>query len=496
MKNLSKSILRKSVILLSLFLTILSCEKDGEGDIKIPAVSFETSVISVNTEAGQYDAVVALSAPSKTNLTVKLQFSGNAIENEHYTVATKEVVITQGQTSAKLNITILNENIWDENLELKITIAPSVEYVIMPETNSETTIKFTKKIVLPVISFDKTGTPEKTNPFFGEEITFKVKLDQALTVEREVTLNIEGGMTIGADFMVNEGNSNKITIPKAVTSHTFKIKLNKKDAAGFDKDLKITLTPSDPKYMAVSSDAGSYTLKVADPLVDISPMLQKGALGGNPGFQIYQSLKGKDGSWIGRVAVNSDPSPTKKNYLKTYKNQTFISSFECISNAAGGDVLRLADMLTFATSDTTIADYGSASNTRVFNPSDSLIRFTASAQTTQKGTLSTVKQKFSAKLVLKANWETGTNGNKQWHVDSKATGGDILKSTYPTFATVEIELVKIEGTYDFTLDEPELIFTAWYKSSSKYFMKNMPEELTIDKDGDMYKVLYRLYPRK
>lgn len=496
MKNLSKSILRKSVILLSLFLTILSCEKDDEGKNKIPAVSFETSIISINTEAGQYDAVVNLSAPAKVSLTVKLQFSGNAIENEHYTVPAKEILVAQGQTSGKLNITILNENIWDENLELKITVAPSVDYVVIPETNSETTIKFTKEIVLPILSFDKTDTPASTNPFNAEEITFKVKLDQALTAEREVTLEFEGGMTIGQDFMVNEGNSNKITIPKAVTSHTFKIKLNKKDDAGFDKDLKITLTPSDPKYIAVNAEAGSFTLKVVDPIVDLSPMLQKGALGGNPGFQIYQALKGTDGSWVGRVAINSDPSPTKKNYLKTYKNQTFISSFDCISNAAGSDVLRLADMLTFATSDTTIADYGSASNTRVFNPSDSLIRFTASAQTTQKGTLSTVKQKFSAKLVLKADWETGTNGNKQWHLDSKATGGDILKSTYPTFATIEIELVKIEGTYDLTLDEPELIFTAWYKSSSRYFMKNMSSDLAIEKDGDMYKVLYRLYPRK
>ena len=389
----------------------------------------------------------------------------------------------------------MNQNIWDENLELKITVAPAVDYVIIPATNSETTIKFTKKIVLPIISFDKTATPLITNPFNSEEITFKLKLDQALPVDREVTLSIEGGMTIGQDFMVNGANSNKIMVPKGVTNHTFKIKINKKDNAGFDKDLKITLIPSDPKFLAVNTEAGSYTLKVTDPLVDISPMLRKESIGGNPGFQIYQAIKGTDGTWIGKVIVSSIQNTVKKNYLKTYKNLSFNVAFDCMSNAAGGDALRLADMLNFATSDTVIADYGVGSTTRYFSPSDSLIRFVASEQTTLKGTLATVNQKFTAKVLLKADWETGTNGNKQWHIDSKATGGNITKSTYPTIATVVIELVKIEGTYDLTLAEPELIFTAWYKSPSKYFMKNMPATLAIAKDGDMYKVTYRLYPR-
>ncbi len=495
MKKLSKSILGKSVILLSLFLTMLSCEKVDEGKNKIPAVSFETALISVNTEAGQYDAVVNLTEPAQNNLIVKLQFSGNAIENEHYTVPAKEIAISQGQTKGTLKITILNENIWDENLELKISLAPSTSYVILPATNSESTIRFTKKIVLPVLSFDKTGTPQTTNPYNGEEITFKLKLDQALAISREVTLSFDGGMTIGQDFMVDGGNSNKFMIPKGATTHTFKIKLNRKDNAGFDKDLKITLTPTDPKFLAISAQDGSYTLKVTDPLVDISPMLRKESLGGNPGFQIYQAIKGVDGTWIGKVTVSSIQNAVKKNYLKTFKHISFNAAFDCMANAAGGDALRLADLLNFATSDTVIADYGVGGTTRFFSPSDSLIRFIASEQTTLKGTLATVSQKFTAKLVLKADWETGTNTNKQWHIDSKATGGDITKSTYPTFATVVIELVKIEGTYDFTLAEPELIFTAWYKSSSKYFMKNMPSTLSISKDGDMYKVNYRLYPR-
>lgn len=496
MRDFRKLILGKFVILLVLSLGAFSCEVDDHGKTSIPSVSFQSETISVNTDAGHYDVVVTLSEPAQQELTVKLQLSGNAIENEHYTMSEKQIVIVRGQTSGELRITILNENIWDENLELKINLAPSIDYVINPDLISATTIKFTKEIVLPVISFDVADTPETTNPFYGEDITFKLAIDQPLTADREVVLNFEGGMTIGEDFLVNEGSSNKLIIPKNASTHTFNIKINKKDEAGFDKDLKITLTPSDPKFIAVNNETGTFTLKVADPIVDISPILLKEAVSGNPGFQIYQAIKGTDGSWVGKIVINSSKNNEKKNYLKTHKNQIFIAAFDCMSNSAGGDALCLANMLHFATTDTVIADYGSASTARYFSPSDSLIRFVAGKETTQKGTLATANQKFSAKLIVRADWETGVNGQKPWHIDSKATGGDITKSTYPTFATVVIELVKIEGTYDFTLDEPELIFTAWYKSSSPYFMKNMPETLAIEKDGDMYKVQYRLYPRR
>ncbi len=496
MRDFSKIILGKFVVLIVLLFGAISCEVDDYGKTSIPSVSFQSESISVNTDLGYYDVVVTLSEPARQELVVKLQLSGNAIENEHYTIPEKQVVIAKGQTSGEVRITILNENIWDENLELKINLAPSVDYVIIPEMISATTIKFTKEIILPIISFDVTDTPESTNPFYGEEITFKLNIDQPLTADREVVLDIESEMILGKDFLVNDGTSNKLIIPKDATSHTFNIKINKKDDAGFDKDLKITLIPTDPKFIAVSNETGAFTLKVVDPIVDISPILLKEAISGNLGFQIYQSIKGTDGSWVGRIVVNSSKNNEKKNYLKTHRNQIFISAFDCMSNTAGGDALCLSNMLNFATNDTVIADYGASSTIRYFSPSDSLIRFVASKETTLKGTLATVNQNFSANIILKPDWETGVNGQKPWHLDSKATGGDITKSTYPTLATVVIELVKIEGTYDFTLEEPELIFTAWYKSSSPYFMKNMPETLAIEKDGDMYKIGYRLYPRK
>lgn len=482
-------------MLASLLTFLISCEKITDPKNKIPLISFELSKVTVETKNGSYNAVIKLSNAAQNEITVKIAFSGTAVENEHYTVPSKEIKVTAGSTTVNIPITILNDNIWDDNLVIKVLLAPGTNYTIDPGTNPELEIKLSKQIVYPILSFDMEGSSLHTNPFNSETITLKLKLDQQLKNDSQLNLAFEGDMTIGGDFLVNGGNSNKILIPKGVTSHTFQIKINKKDAAGFNKNMKITISPVEAKTFTVSSEKSFFNLEISDPLVDFTPILKTAALLGGAGFQIYQELKNTDGTWASKVAVNSSANTVKKNYLKTHRNLSFISAFDCNANTSGGDVLRLAELLNFATTDTVIADYGAGKTTRFFSPSDSLMRFTAEGKNPLKGKVSTVNQKFTAKLVLKADWETGANAAKQWHVDSKLTGGKIENSTYPTFATIQIELVKIEGTYDFTLAVPEIVFDAWFKSSSPYFMKNFPATILRVKEGDLYKLTYKYYPR-
>ncbi|PKP00562.1 MAG: hypothetical protein CVU13_03410 [Bacteroidetes bacterium HGW-Bacteroidetes-8] len=495
MKNLINRYSGKFYIALLLVGVLISCEKIAEIKSGIPLVSFEIPQVTVETKSGLYIVKLKLSTPATKEMVIKIAFSGTAVEDEHFAIESKEIKVAAGLQEALIPITILDENIWDENLEIRVLLSPGAEYVIDPKVNPEIKIKLTKEIVYPVLSFDMEGSTLHTNPFNGETLTFKLKLDKELNADSQVSLSFESDLTIGGDFMINGGNSNLFTIPKGVTSHTFEVKINKKDNGGFNKNLKITINPVVSKTFTISSEKSSFTLEVSDPLVDLTPMLKTAALLGGAGHQIYQEIKGADGAWSGRVALNSSPNTIKKNYLRTHRNLSFISAFGCNSNTTGGDVLRLAEILNFATTDTVIADYGAGKTSRFFSPSDSLIRFIADKKNTLKGTVSTVNQKFTAKLVVKADWETGANAAKQWHVDSKATSGIISASTYPTFATIEIELVKIEGTFDFTGDIPEIIFDAWFKSSSPYFMRFYPATLAKVIEGELHKVSYRFYPR-
>jgi len=496
MKIFSKIYNLSGIFALLIAVSFLSaCEKiEMEGSYS-PMAYFESVQALVNTESGKYDIRVKLSKAAQKDITVKMEFVGNVVENEHFSVESKEIKIPAGSSEGILPVTILNENIWDEELDFRVILAPGTDYAVDPKQNSELKIKFTKDIILPVLSFVPNTDNEHTNPFLAEKLTFNLSFDSPLLADTYVALNVEGDLTIGRDFLINGGNTNKITLTKGLTSYSFDLIINKKDIGGYNKTLKLTLTNDGVKFYGISQEKSSFTIRVTDPSVDFTPIMKSAALLGGSGNQIEQAIKATDGTWSGKVVINCGPNNSKANYLKTYKNLSYISAFQCNANTPGGDVLRLSDMLNFATTDTVIADYGAGKTTRFFTPSDSLLRFVALGENPLKGTVTSSSQKFKAKLVLKVNWETGTNGTKQWHVDSKSTGGVIANSVYPSFSTIEVELVKIEGTYDFTLTTPEVVFDAWFRSSSPYFMRNVPSVLAVAKTGDMYKVSYRYTPK-
>lgn len=496
MKN-SLKINRMSLFfaILTMIAFISSCEKIEHVGNYSPSVYFETKESTINTQSGAFAIIAKLSQPAPEDISVKFTFSGTAVENEHYTIAAREILVEKGESEAVINVTLLNDNIWDPELTLKATIVPGTDYAVNPEMNPEYTVHLTKEIVLPVLSFLDQPENEYTNPFLAEKLVFTINLDTPVAYDSEVALNIEGDLTIGADFLINGGNSNKIILPKGITSNTFEVQILKRDAVGVEKHLKLTLDRGTSKYFAVSTEKGSFNVKVTDPEIGFTPVQKTAALLGGSGFQIEQAVKATDGTWSGKVVVNLGYNVSAKNYLKSYRNMSLNTAFGCQSNSPGGDVLRLADMLSFATTDTVIADYGVGKTTRFFSPSDSLLRFVASGEDIMRGKVTSKPQKFTANIILKTNWETGTNGNKQWHLDSKATNGIIANSTVPVISTIVVELVKLEGTFDFTQTTPEIIFDAWFKSSSPYFMRIQPALLDIKREGELYRVSYRYTPK-
>jgi len=478
------------------FLVIQSCEKIEDTRSYAPVLFFERSTETVKTDVGSYDVKLVLSNPAEKEIKAKIGFTGTAIEGEHYSVSSNEVVFAKGDKEAFLKINILNENIYDELINIKCLICPSKEYAVIPEQKSEFILNMTKDIILPTLSFKPAEQDRFTNPYLAETLTYELCLTEALRMDTEVRINVEGDLSIGADFLINEGNSNTIIIPKSVLSKIFTVTFKKKDMAGYNKTLKLTLVPVTSKSCIVNEESSFTNITVKDPVVDMSSFFKTAALLGGLGYQMNQAIKAKDGTYSSNIVVNVLNNSSKGNYMKSLRNLSFNSAFGCYANTPGGDVLRLADLLNFNTTDTVIADYGVGKTTRFFSPSDSLLRFVAEGDNIRKGKVFAPAQKFRARLVLKQDWETGTNGNKQWHLDSKSTGGNISLSLYPlSFATMEIELVKLEGRFNIDEDIPVITFDAWFRSNSKYFMRNIPESYDIVREGDLYRISYKFTPR-
>ncbi len=497
MNTMQQAILRKSIVsgwMLALLSTIIMTACFTEEPLnRVPIVSFEGFRIAIDTDIQDSHVVkIRLSSAAHADFRVKLDLSGTAIENEHYTVPSKEVAVHKGEHEAMFPITFLTDNIRVEELTLRILIAPGMDYAVDPKLSSEMLIKLTKEISLAQVGFTETSQVH-TNPFNGDTIRLLLTASEPLRQDAGLQLLAEGSLTAGIDFLINRGSSPAFVFPSGVTSHEVEIMITKKDQGGFRETLTLTLIPENQQQVVVGENA-SISIDVYDPMVDLSPMLRTPASLGGQGYQIRQAIKAEDSSWSGNVIIDASTNNERINYLRSHRNMTFIAGFNCIANTSGGDVLRLANMLWF-TSDTTIADYGTGRTTRFFNPTDSLLRFIAEGTDITKGRVSSPRQLFTANLILRADWESGSNPNRPWQHDSRTHNGIIANSTIPTFHTMEVWLEKLEGTFDFTAAEPEIIFDAWFSSNSPYFMRNPPEELDIVKDGELIKISYRYYPR-
>ena len=489
----------KLMLMLSVLLVFAACNKD-EDDPQPPVVSFETSQIAVNTDDNSsFDVKLRLSAPAHMDFTVNLNVTGTAVENEHYTIPAREIALTEGDTEGILPITILNENIWEEDLTIDLVIAPGIDYAIDPEQVTSISIRLTKEIILPEFFFETTDALY-TNPFNAETLTLTILSDAVLSQDVDLKFEFDSELVIGDDFTINETAENTFVFPAGETSMDIEVNILQKDQGGFKENLEIKLVAANPQRAMVRSEQSARLVEVYDPVVDFSPLLNVEAVLGLSGYQMRQAIKGTDNGWSGNTILNVDANTDNPNYMQSFRNFYFQDNvnFNCHMNGPGGDVLRLANMLVFETTDTTIADYGAARTVRYFSPSQELLRFVAEDKDeTMRGTVTANRQMFTANLVLRSEWEDGSGADMAWRVDSRATNGVIENSTFPTFHTVEIWLEKVEGTYDFTKEEPEVVFEAWFSSDSPYFMRNVRESMDLDVvyEDNMYKVTYRFYPR-
>ena len=127
----------------------------------------------------------------------------------------------------------------------------------------------------------------------------------------------------------------------------------------------------------------------------------------------------------------------------------------------------------------TIADYGASSTARAFTTCDSLFRFVADYDDPHKGTVHLDSPRtFTAFTALRSEWDGGTNPDKGWQIDSRATKGDILASSSPMLKErIDVTLIRLEGTYDLTDLQNSIVFTAWFTSESEIFMRNVDTTL-------------------
>ena len=87
---------------------------------------FEQSTYSVNESDGIVQPVIILSNPPAVDITVQvLCINGSAVHETDYKLETHEILFPSEATSATLNITIIDDTVWEPNEDFTLTINAS-----------------------------------------------------------------------------------------------------------------------------------------------------------------------------------------------------------------------------------------------------------------------------------------------------------------------------------------------------------------------------------
>ena len=488
---------RITIFLIGLLLLAVACGEEADNRYFAPEIEFGAEMYTVLSESGGLDVTLVFSRPAQEAFRINLNISGSLKESTQYVVSARDIDVKAGDTQATVHIDLFDDEIWNEDSWIDMVIIPGTRYIVHPDGKCKTRIHVTKDIILPSLRLIPPENPVVTNPFLAETLHFEMAADRAPITDVPVSLDF-GDLVYGEDYLIGEAAKPEVVLPAGADKVAFDLRILPKDISGYDRHVTLSIVLKQGVYI-VSSDESSVDVHLSDPLVDVSPLWRTYAANDGEGYQVRQAILKPDGEWNGNTAVDLYVSSEGSNYIRSFKNM-YLSQWLCQANSPGSNALRLTEFFPnlLYPNEITILDYGSAGNTRTFSPVDSLFRLVMDKDATNRGTITlTSPRTFIAVIGSRIEWDAGTNPSKTWQLDSRATDGHLLDSQCPVITgRITVTLVKLEGRFDFSDMTQPLRFTAWLRSDSPEFMKDVDRtQYALEQEGDLWKVQYKLWPR-
>lgn len=482
--------MKKISLLLLLALALPACRQAEDTRFFAPELSFETDTYTVPSADGGVDVVVALSRPAPVAFQVGLILSGSLQEGLQYSVPSHTLDVAQGDSRALLHVTIVDDEIWEDNLSLDILLTPGSRYTIDPGKNCSARVQVTKRVVIPVLQLALAEEDQEVNPYLAPSIALQLKADKAPLTDVTVPLAVEG-LTPGEDFLIDGSAEARLILPAGQTLASGDLQILKKDQAGYEGRLTFSISSKKGQY-GVGNEGASVSIRLYDPVPNLKPLWRYSHAGG---YTFRQGIKKVDGEWDNGTMAGADMGPVGSDGCYITGVQSFRTDYyNCNSIDIGGHILRLNEFVP----NVTLLNYGKGSNTRPFTPVDSLLRFVLDPGSATQGRLMLDSpREFRGYYGSKTDWEAASPSDPAWAVDSRKTGGRILQSESPILTGyVKVVLQKLEGRFDLTSSTEPLLFTAWFSCDDDRFMQGV--DLTtwdIVQENGLWKVQYKLWPR-
>lgn len=241
-----------------LVLGLSSCKDDDEPFVK-PKLSVATETVTIGEGGGTAEVEIVLDKAAPTDITVEYSLGGTAVSPADYSIVGTEgeVDIPQGQTSGTIQITIVNDAVYEGNETIEIEIQDVNSDDIEITNDDEALVTITEDDPQTVATFPTTTltVKESDNDALLEiEVSLSSPASQAVTLQYEFTHG--EGFAIddlfGAvqtppipaqfiDFDV-DGGLQEVSIPQGASTGLIKLQLFSDFLLEDDETIEITLT--------------------------------------------------------------------------------------------------------------------------------------------------------------------------------------------------------------------------------------------------------------
>jgi hypothetical protein len=259
----------------------LSSCKDDEPFVK-PNLSVNTEALTVGEGAGTVEVEIVLDRAAPSDITIEYELAGTALSPADYSIVGTEgeVDIAQGQTSAVIKMTLVNDATYEGNETIEISLEDVSSTDIAITNDDEAVVTITDDDPQLTASFTTTTTTivESDNLEFLELVVgLSGPAAQEVTIQFAVTH--DDGMALDSlygfqedvpsqyyDYYI-EGAEYEVVIPQGANSGKIQIQLLSDFHLEDEETIEITLTEASAGVQIGTANKSTVTLEQEDGMI-------------------------------------------------------------------------------------------------------------------------------------------------------------------------------------------------------------------------------------
>ncbi len=229
----------------------------ADDDAASVSIVANDATASEPSDDGQF--TVSLTAPSDTDTVISYTVAGDAAPGTDYTQLSGEVTILAGETSATIDLHVLDDSVLEltENVSIALTDVTSGSPHITIGSINEASIDITddETASVSILANDDIATES------GDGGQFTVTLSTPAAFDTTINYSVAGDAIADDDYQSLSGS---VVIVAGQTSATIDVSTIDNAILEGDENVVVTLTSTDPSVIAIDQGSDSASVTILD----------------------------------------------------------------------------------------------------------------------------------------------------------------------------------------------------------------------------------------